>query len=279
MKEKKLTDEVVAKNAITDEEIIKALGYCTKSRCDDETTGNCPLKNDESCGTILAINALDLIRRLQSGYSSASKASEEWREKYEKERKENEEYNQKLDDGELLSKDYHDEQVFHYVDENAELRTEIEVLKTELQKECQEHLAFAELAKRADKQQKAEIERLTEENEHLDGCAKQFLTDYQNEQVKSDEFEKRYLEESKERCRFEQLYKKICHDHNIGLGVQRKHWEKKVQQAVKDTAKEIYDDIDKSDILVVQTQEYGEIEVVPIERLQEIVKSKGVEVE
>ena len=53
MKEKKLTDE----------EIVKALECCTKSRCDDETTGDCPLKKDESCSTILAINALDLINR------------------------------------------------------------------------------------------------------------------------------------------------------------------------------------------------------------------------
>lgn len=52
-----------------------------------------------------------------------------------------------------------------------------------------------------------------------------------------------------------------------------------VKQAVKDAAKEIYEEIDKSDILVVQTQEYGEIEVVPIERLKEIINKKGVEVE
>ena len=51
------------------------------------------------------------------------------------------------------------------------------------------------------------------------------------------------------------------------------------QQAVKDTAKEIYGEINVSDILVVETQEYGEIEVVPIERLKEIIKRKGVEVE
>lgn len=92
MQEKKLTDE----------EIVKALECCTKSRCDDETTGDCPLKNDESCSTILAINALELIRRLQYGYSSASKASEEWREKYEKERKENAELQKQVD--ELKSK-------------------------------------------------------------------------------------------------------------------------------------------------------------------------------
>ena len=51
------------------------------------------------------------------------------------------------------------------------------------------------------------------------------------------------------------------------------------QQAVKDTAKKIYGEIDDNDILVITTQEYGSIEVVPLERLQEIIKSKGVEVE
>lgn len=59
-------------------------------------------------------------------------------------------------------------------------------------------------------------------------------------QKQVNELKERYLEESKERCKFEQLYNKKCHEHNIGLGVHRKHWENKVKQAVKDTAKEIY---------------------------------------
>ena len=50
-------------------------------------------------------------------------------------------------------------------------------------------------------------------------------------------------------------------------------------KAVKDTAKGIYKEIGKGDILVVQTQEYGEIEVVSMDRLKEIIKQKGVEVE
>ena len=53
-----------------------------------------------------------------------------------------------LADGELVSKEWHDEQVGHL---------------------------------------QAEIERLTEENGYLDGCAKQFLADYQKEQVRVDE--------------------------------------------------------------------------------------------
>lgn len=52
---------------------------------------------------------------------------------------------------------------------------------------------------------------------------------------------------------------------------------KGIEQVFKDTAKEIYGEI--GDILVVETQEYGEIEVVSMERLKEIIKRKGVEVD
>ncbi len=224
----------------------------------------------------LAGMALDLIRRLQFGYSSASKASEEWKAKYEKERKENAEYEQKLYDGELLSKDYHDEQVLHYADENNKLRKENTKLKTELQKECQEHLAFAKLAEKADKQQKdeiefltkiigmskrktriadllREIERLTEENDHLDMVAKQALADYQNAQVQVDELKVRnekYLESIESvqagRCRFR------C---------------ELTQQAVKDTAKEILQE------LYEYPHEYHE------KKILEIARRKGVKVE
>ena len=135
MKEKKLTDE----------EIVKALECCLKDKkgCDKckVYNKNTPMLRERFivCEKLVK-SAYDLIKRLQSKVA---------------------EYEQKLDDGELLSKDYHDEQVFHYVDEVADLLKENKKLKTELQKECQEHLAFAELAKKADEQQKKEIERLT----------------------------------------------------------------------------------------------------------------------
>ena len=58
----------------------------------------------------------------------------------------------------------------------------------------------------------------------------------------------------------------------------RENMEEEKEQAIKDTMKKFYDKIENNDILIVETQEYGEIEVVPIERLKEIVKSKGVEV-
>ena len=120
MKEKKLTDE----------EIVKAMEICANwnsmSNCKD-----CPIGLDTCCENQngFAKYALDLIRRLQYGYSSASKASEEWREKYEKERKENAEYEQKLDDGELVSKDWHDEQVGHANEEIERLTEELEIEK------------------------------------------------------------------------------------------------------------------------------------------------------
>lgn len=53
---------------LTDEEIVKALECCTKSRCDDEATGDCPLKRNEYCSTLIAINALDFIHRLNAKY-------------------------------------------------------------------------------------------------------------------------------------------------------------------------------------------------------------------
>lgn len=153
-------------------------------------------------------------------------------------------------------------------------------LQAEKQKVVQDYYCASQTCE----EQKAEIERLTKlagDKELKAIIAQNCILNEQNDELQKqvDELEQRYLDESKERCKFEQLYGKKCHEHNIGLGVQRNAWEKKVQQAVKDTAKEIYCEIDGSDILVVNTQEYGEIEVVPMERLKEIVKSKDVEVE
>ena len=116
-------------------------------------------------------------------------------------------------------------------------------LKEEFDKELAKHEEFTQKAK-------AEIERLTEDCESADAVleAQKHLIDLIKKdkvelQKQVDELEQRYLEESKERLEFEQRYKKIQHAHNIGLGSQRSQWEKKVKQAVKDTAKEIYEQI------------------------------------
>lgn len=96
---------------LTNEEIIKALDCMTGVQLRD--CEKCPFMDGNFCDDFaIARNALDLIHRLKS---------------------ENTEYKRKLEDGELVSKDWHDEQVGH-----AEIVME---------------------------EQKAEIERLTEENE------------------------------------------------------------------------------------------------------------------
>lgn len=122
-------------------------------------------------------------------------------------------------------------------------------------------------------EQQAEIERIKEVNV---GLALANLCDLPpNEDCLTDnEFEiaRKTISELQEQV--DELKGKICE-----LVADKCHLVVKEKQVVKDTAKEIYQEIDKSDILVVETQEYGEIEVVPMDRLKEIIKSKGVEVE
>ena len=133
------------------------------------------------------------------------------------------------------------------------LQSENANLKSELKKELAEHEEFTKKAK-------AEIERLTEEKTQSAETAVEVLEQNLELQKQVDE-----LTAFKTEAISMSLY-----------GKGRKDGE---EVAVKDTAKEIYKEIGKGDILVVQTQEYGEIEVVPIERLKEIIKQKGVEVE
>lgn len=204
---------------LTNEEIIKALEFCTTY----EDCEECEYDEIAGCRSFLMRNALDLIRRLQYRCSSAIKASDEWKEKYEKERKENAE--QKAEIERLKA---------------TGLLKENEQLKKDLQRKellRQKAVLYAE-----EKQAKnAELQKQVDELKELNA---KYLDSIESVQAG--------------RCRFR------C---------------ELTQQAVKDTAKEIYGEINVSDILVVETQEYGEIEVVPIERLKEIIKRKGVEVE
>ena len=108
------------------------------------------------------------------------------------------------------------------------LQSENKKLKTELQKECQEHLAFAELAKKADKQQKAEIERLTEENEHLDMVAKQAFADYQKCEIENAELQKQVDELTVEKAELEAKANDTI-----------EFWMHEYDNAINDTAKEI----------------------------------------
>lgn len=139
-------------------------------------------------------------------------------------------------------------------------------------------------------EQKAKIERLTEEKQSLIG--RKAGLDYSHNQVKEKnaELQKQVDELTNENKELWNSYHKgyqvgyeygkqdaLTSDRKEDCTVQSET--SAYDKAVKDTAKGIYKEIGKDDILVVQTQEYGEIEVVPIERLKEIIKKKGVEVE
>ena len=62
------------------------------------------------------------------------------------------------------------------------------------------------------------------------------------------------------------------------LAIENDLLNRKLIDARKETARE-FANLPDSDILVVDTQEYGEIEVVSVERLQELANEFGVEVE
>ena len=125
--------------------------------------------------------------------------------------------------------------------------------------------------------QKAEIERLTERKEFWENMHDKVVNQFENLEDKIEEYENALV---MKQYRITELQKQVDELEDICLDCPYKlKFDEIEKQAVKDTAKEIYEEIDKSDILVVETKEYGEIEVVPIERLKEIIKSKGVEVE
>ena len=65
-----------------------------------------------------------------------------------------------LADGELVSKEWHDEQVLHLQEEN-------ETLKAELVKECEEHQQFCETAKKKVDEQQAVINAQEKEIKEL----------------------------------------------------------------------------------------------------------------
>ena len=155
---------------------------------------------------------------------------------------------------------------------------------------CMEGKAFYKNLEDLINRQKAEIERLKgflqtfktvikEKDEQIEQRLEEVYADF----MKEYKIAKQDLKESLERE--VELQKQVDEAYQQGFSDGNAYETKmdelalKYEQAVKDTAKEIYKEIGKGDILVVQTQEYGEIEVVSMERLKEIVKSKGVEVE
>ena len=188
---------------LTDEEIIKAYF----EDCNEEFCFNCPLGETDCCAEIL-----DLIHRLQSENESLKKQIDE----LPKPRK-------KI----LANKVYSDSTLKKWSKED--LIEHIRILEHNWS--CAEE-NLNNSVKNSEKifyEQKAEIERLTEENEYVDMVAKQALTDCEKLQIQVDELEKlnaKYLDSIESvqagRCRFR------C---------------ELTQQAVKDTAKEIFENL------------------------------------
>ena len=114
--------------------------------------------------------------------------------------------------------------------------------------------------------QKAELERLTEENEYLDMVAKQALADSQNTQVQVDELT-------------DKLGKVLSVIKADELLVS-----KGIEQAVKDTAKEIFTQIFESCVFSCKgNEDYKKGFLDALEQydkqLRDLAKKKGVEVE
>lgn len=165
MEEKKLTDE----------EIINAL-----DKTKQELANISP--EDDDYDKLLTVKTIvdychDLIHRLQENNANQVRMRCDMQRKFDdlqnlctEQRAENEQ----------LKKDY------------IELDLECRELRTELDKELADNEEFT-------KEANEEIERLTEENEYLDMCGKQFLADYQKCEVERAELENQVNELKKER--------------------------------------------------------------------------------
>ena len=209
---------------MTDEEIVKALENCI-----DEEKGCVGCCYHEKNCQQMDKDVLDLIRRLQYGYSSASKASEEWREKYEKECK-----------------------------ENAE--------------------------------QKAEIERLTKENERLDKLlgekridelktAREIVAQNCILNEENTELQKQMDELKEQKAFWEGMHDRVCNEleelrneqSNTDLVTQIYVLKNKLEQAVKDTVNKVFD--------IVEDEYYKDEDWFTLRVRDRIESECGVEVE
>ena len=235
-------------NQLSDVEIVKALEYCAEdTHC--VTDRKCPLVADKDCHTTLSRNALELIKRLQDeienllcknaelevrcegilqDYYAQSKTCDEQRVKYER----------MLEDGELVSKEWHDEQVLH-----AELVIE---------------------------DQKAEIERLTEEIEQsksmyddIRKCNDILLKERADLQKQVDELK----EELDKEYELRKNYMFSCEQKDLEI----KYLEIDKQQAVKDGVEET--------VRHFWEKFAGNCEMWISDEIERYAKEKGVEVE
>lgn len=305
MEEKKLTDE----------EIVKAFEHCSHNRSCEYCLHNDEVGSGEIvCRSRLMGKACDLIHRLQSENESLKCDSHRtsWRAKFLKAKKELEEYERKFEEGELVSKEWHDEQVGHaenviaeqrdeierlndmkFTQEHCDLYKENEWLKTEIKRELAEHEEFTKKAK-------AEIETLLCKNAELEVRCEGILKDYYAASQTCDE-QKDIIERlEEERDKYQEKWQT---DYMNELNLQKQVDELKktiaikegyidrvesevvelqfaTKKAVKDTAREIYNEINSC---IEQGQDYCGLDWRGLLTAKNIIlvycKKKGVEVE
>lgn len=223
---------------LTDEEIVKALECC----CKNDTCDGCPLttvelNDDGTC--VLFTKVYDLIHRAQDKIAG---------------------YERKLADGELLSKEWHDKQVFHDKAEIERLTEE----KTESAKTAIEVLEQnIKLQKQVD-ELKERLHWIWAIGVDYDGCdTVESLKGLIDEMVEFTQMESKDLDELNAKQVIE------CYGMLKGCDM--------VKQAVKDTAKEILKEIVK-----LRKEEHGiyySAYDYAIEIDKRVRKKYGVEVE
>ena len=252
---------------LSDDEIVKALEICAK----DELCRECPytLKGiDCGVGQRSENDYLDLIHRLQEENAGLLKENEELTISYHGVQ------NQAAKRIVELTT-----QVDKLTNEKAEQEAEIERLTEERQslvtKLNQTDEAVDYWCDKF-KAEKAEVKQLREEKEYLNGCAKQFLADYQKCEIERSELQKQVDELKAENNRYAELFGMVGKDfYTVEVG----EWEKvksgvkdMIQQAVKDTAREIL-----KTIKLNGTLGYGGY-VIHDSTIEQIEKRYGLEV-
>jgi hypothetical protein len=208
MEEKKLTDE----------EIVKAFENCCVNDCG---CAECPyatwyIGNSGGCDGDIEAYVLDLIHRLQA---------------------QNAEYERKLTDGELVSKEWHDEQVGHAELVIEEQKAEIERLTREVDKQKNFVTAWEESWKIADEQNTKMRVKLKKENAELQKQVDELKDERENMQAEILRFED--MKFTQEHCDLydeNEALKQWLKRLNVDLE-NEKNWGKiQAKQAEKDTA-------------------------------------------
>ena len=213
---------------LTDEEAVKALECCSTKTYCEDKCEYRLSSHGFECIPKMMKQALDLIYRLQTELEEKDKERLRW--------------------GKLV------------IERNREIKA-LKQEKEELGKQLHERaLKYCTL--------QAEKERLTEENEYLDGCAKQFLADYQKCEIERAEIQKQ-VDELKQNQVIE------CHGMLKGCDM--------VKQAVEDTAKDLLIEFNEW-INGHYDQKYDAYCVhIPVDEVSEFLMQKlkeyGVEVE